>query len=142
MTVLKILENFKSFEDYKNAKASSKAYILGSALTRKTLSELARNNKKHHCFKKFLKDSDGIFIYHKPCHKKYKSGKSFSRNAWFEIDIQTVELAFAKGKTYWHTNNTMLLDRHSHKWIDKHIFYTAKEHKNDKDAESRSIQEV
>lgn len=122
LVVREILKKYNSFDEYKNSPNSDKAYKLHCAISPDGLAKLSKfNNTKN--FEKFLTDSTSLFIYHRHCHKHYKSDKKFSRNSWFEINDNIVKSAFENPKK-WNTKNKKLLSEYSHKWIDKHIYFS------------------
>ena len=122
-------DNLKSFDDYKKQTAARKAYYLN--INSEIISKLTRCNKTF-CLNDFLEKSKDIFTYHKHYHKKYKSGKQFSRNSWFELlNESDIKICF-DNPSFIHTNNKEILSKESHKFIDKiYLVYSKKLKKNE-----------
>ena len=122
-------DNLKSFDDYKKQSAARKAYYLN--INSEIISNLTRCNKTHY-LNNFLEKSKDIFIYHRHYHKKYKSGKQFSRNSWFELlNESDIKICF-DNPSFIHTNNKEILSKESHKSIDKiYLVYSKKLKKNE-----------
>jgi hypothetical protein len=85
---------------------------------------------KTFCLNDFLEKSKDIFIYHRHYHKKYESGKQFSRNSWFELlNESDIKICF-DNPSFIHTNNKEILSKESHKFIDK-IYYKNEDKENE-----------
>ena len=135
LTLLNIKKEFKSIEAYNKASNSLKARKLH--ISAKILLQLSRNRENNkRSFEDFLKKSTDLFIYHRHCHKTYKSGKIFKRNSWFELKDQILDCADLNNLC---TKNKTLLSKFSHEWLDKHIFNYKKKEKNMTKAEKEEI---
>lgn len=129
-------DNLKSFDDYDKQSDARKAYYLN--IDYSILLKLTRCNKTH-CLNDFLKKSEKIFEYHKQCHKKYESGKKFSRNSWFELKNESdIKICF-DNPSFIHTNNKDILSKESHKFIDKIYFNKHKENEDMTKKEEQAI---
>lgn len=119
LVVKEILKRYPSFDAYKRAANSDKAFKLHSAVNTDLLTKLGRCGGVYNALK-FIEQSADVFTYHFHCHKTYKSGKRFARNSWFEVNLKTVEYAFAN-KDGWNISNEMF-SRDAHIWVDRHVF--------------------
>lgn len=129
-------DNLKSFDDYKKQTAARKAYYQN--INSKILLKLTRCNKTF-CLNDFLEKSKDIFIYHKHYHKKYESGKQFSRNSWFELlNESDIKICF-DNPSFIHTNNKEILSKESHKFIDKIYLVYSKQLKKNEDKENEDM---
>ena len=137
LVVKEILKKYESFEQYKKATNSDKAYKLHCAISPQLLKSLGRTTKKYNA-EKFIRESEKIFTYHFHCHKKYKSEKKFSRNSWFEINPEIVKSAF-ENKKDWNIANDKLFSKDAHIWVDKNIYYTADNYYNKSTPEKKEI---
>lgn len=121
LTAVGIKKHFKTVAEYKKAPNSSKAYCLN--ISGKILVKLSRvRSIDKYRFEEFIEASSSLFTYHKHCHKTYKSGKKFSRNSWFELSDLELEKWFSNDSNF-NTKTCELINKESHKWIDKHIYY-------------------
>ena len=112
-------DNLKSFDDYKKQSAARKAYYLN--INSEIILKLTCCNKTY-CLNDFLEKSKNIFTYHRHYHKKYKSGKQFSRNSWFELlNESDIKICF-DNPSFIHTNNKEILSEESHNFIDNKIY--------------------
>ena len=112
-------DNIKSLSDYKNAANSRKAYYLH--IDNKNIEKLARIGNKRY-FNEFTAEFNDLFIYHKHFHKKYSSGKKFTRNSWFELlDDNLIKLAFDNRKDINIENKDLLSLDESCKFIEKYF---------------------
>ena len=129
-------DNLKSFDDYKKQSAARKAYYLN--INSEIISNLTRCNKTH-CLNYFLEKSKNIFTYHGHYHKKYKSGKQFGRNSWFELlNESDIKICF-DNPSFIHTNNKEILSKESHKFIDKIYLVYYKKLKKNEDKENEDM---
>ena len=145
LVVKEILEKYESFEQYKKASNSDKAYKLHSAISPELLKLLGRIKKNYnntYNAEKFIEQRAGVFKYHYHCHRNFlKSGKHFARNSWFEINIDLVKKAFEnkEDKKYWNIANDELFSKEAHIWVDKHVFYTVDNYYNKLKPEYKAI---
>ena len=129
-------DNLKSFDDYKKQSAARKAYYLN--INSEIISNLTRCNKTHY-LNDFLEKSKDIFTYHRHYHKKYKSGKQFSRNSWFELlNESDIKICF-DNPSFIHTNNKEILSKESHEFIDKIYLVYSKKLKKNEDKENEDM---
>ena len=119
LTAVGIKKHFKTVAEYKKAPNSSKAYCLNTSWN--VLQHLSRLPHGYKHFEKFIDASKSLFIYHRHCHKTYKSQKKFSRNSWFELTDETLNKWFENDKNF-NTKTCKLISKESHKWIDKHVY--------------------
>lgn len=115
LTLLKIKENFKSFEDYQKSPNSRKALKLH--IDQKIIRKLTITNDRKTHLKEFLEKSANFFRYHKGMTKTYEFGKTFRRLSWFEIKNLS-----PNSISDLNTRSSILLSKESHIWIDRHIF--------------------
>lgn len=120
LTSVRIKKNFKTVDEYRSSKSSSKAYYL--RIKYEVLARLSRLPHGIRCFEQFLKDSSSMFIYHRHCHKTFKENKKFSRNAWFELSEEVLSKWFEDEKNF-NTRTCELISKTTHKWIDKYVFH-------------------
>lgn len=119
LTAVGIKKNFKTIDNYRSSKNSSKAYYLN--IKYESLARLSRLPQGKKCFEQFIKSSENLFIYHRHCHKTFKDDKKFSRNSWFELSESTLAKWFEDEKNF-NTNTCTLISKYTHKWIDKYVF--------------------
>jgi hypothetical protein len=138
LTAKGIKKSFKTLDEYNQSKPSSKAYCLH--IDWELLAKLSKiDNKK--CFEKLLEESKHLFSYHRHIHKSYvKSNKHFSRNSWFELTPETLELWFADEKNF-NPKTCKLISKDTHKWIDKNIYANKHEEFKSKKPKSNIIPE-
>lgn len=120
LTAVGIKKRFKTVEEYRKARNSSKAYYLNIAW--EILRRLSRLPfGKQHAFENFVEQSKTLFVYHRHCHKKFKTKKHFSRNSWFELSESTLNKWFENEENL-NTKTCKLIGKESHKWIDKYVY--------------------
>ena len=71
------------------------------------------DGKKH--LKEFLAKASGLLTYHRHVHRKYKSGKIFARQSWFEVDEKWLRENFDR-------KSSDILTADYRKWVNKHFF--------------------
>ena len=120
LTANRIKTKFKTVEEYRSSKDSSKAYNLN--IRWEILAKLSRLPHGKKCFKEFLERSSSLFIYPRHCHKTFNENKTFARNAWFELSEEVLKKWFEEKKNF-NTSTCELISKTTHKWIDKYVFH-------------------
>ena len=119
LTLHKMKKSFKNASKYAQAKHTEKALKLH--IDYKLLAKLSRlgNCKK---FTDFLSKSAHLFTYHKHVAWKYKSGKLFSINSWFELKLGIDELDSMMNDKKYMDLSSSLYSKRVHKALDT-LFY-------------------
>lgn len=135
LTLLKIKKHFKNVSEYARAKHTGKAKFLH--IDSKILKKLSRLGNAY-CFMRFLKKSAHLFEFHKHVAWKYRSGKTFKINSWFELKLSIDDLDSAlKSKLYMDLKSD-LYSKRVHKILDG-IFYNGKKEGNMTKAEKEAV---
>lgn len=119
LTLHKMKKSFKNASEYAQAKHTEKALKLH--IDYKLLAKLSRlgNCKK---FTDFLSKSAHLFTYHRHVAWKYKSGKLFSINSWFELKLGIDELDSMMNDKLYMDLSSSLYSKRVHKALDT-LFY-------------------
>ena len=115
MTLLKIKKNFNNASEYANYKHTDKAKYLH--IDSKILKRLSRFGNAYY-FTQFLEKSAHLFEFHKHVYWKYRSGKQFKINSWFELKFSIDELdKYLKNDLYMSLKSE-LYSKRVHKILD------------------------
>lgn len=119
LTLLKIKKHFKNASKYACAKHTDKAKFLH--IDSKILKRLSTFDNKRK-FTQFLEKSAHLFEFHRHVAWRYRSGKTFKINSWFELKLSIDDLDSAlKSKLYMDLKSD-LYSKRVHLTLDK-IFY-------------------
>ena len=115
LTLLKIKKNFKDASQYANSKHTDKAKYLH--IDSKILKRLSRFGNAYY-FTQFLEKSAHLFEFHKHVSWKYRSGKQFKINSWFELKFSIDDLDKALNSKLYMDLKSELYSKRVHKILD------------------------
>ena len=115
LTLLKIKKNFNNASEYANYKHTDKAKYLH--IDSKILKRLSRFGNAY-CFTQFLEKSAHLFEFHKHVSWKYRSGKLFKINSWFELKFNIDDLDKALNSKLYMDLKSELYSKRVHKILD------------------------
>ena len=134
LTLLKIKKNFNNASEYANYKHTDKAKYLH--IDSKILKRLSRFGNAYY-FTQFLEKSAHLFEFHKHVSWKYRSGKQFKINSWFELKFSIDDLDKAlKSKLYMDLKSE-LYSKRIHKILDNLFNSKNKKESNTTKAEEK-----
>lgn len=84
LTLVNVKKRFLTLGAYEQAANCRKAFCLN--IPWRIVAKLTKTPDGESHLQEFLDQSKHLFVYHRHCHKHYKSDKTFSRNSWFELD--------------------------------------------------------
>ena len=115
LTLLKIKKNFNNASEYANYKHTDKAKYLH--IDSKILKRLSRFGNAYY-FTQFLEKSAHLFEFHKHVSWKYRSGKKFKINSWFELKFSIDDLDKALNSKLYMDLKSELYSKRVHKILD------------------------
>ena len=115
LTLLKIKKNFNNASEYANYKHTDKAKYLH--IDSKILKRLSRFGNAYY-FTQFLEKSAHLFEFHKHVSWKYRSGKQFKINSWFELKFSIDDLDKALNSKLYMDLKSELYSKRVHKILD------------------------
>lgn len=136
LTAVGIKKHFRSIDAYKRAANSSRAFHLGIKWDiLQKLTTLRIDGKLSKRFEDFVDRSEDLFTYHRHCHKTYRSGKHFARNAFFELSDKVLEDYFSAPDDNFNTRTCHFLSKEAHKFIDKYVYKYIANNKNNRETD-------
>lgn len=119
LTLHKMKKSFKTASVYAQAEYTEKALKLH--VDSKFILKMTKLGNKR-LFTEFLSKSDHLFTYHKHVAWKYKSGRRFKVNSWFELKLGIDELDSMMNSKLYMDLKSSLYSKRVHKVLDT-LFY-------------------